>query len=89
MNTKNSFTKTLLATSIATIFSLGAVSAYAQQNQTPETLYTDPQTGEVKVAAKFLSEMTEEEKAALSIEEIKILAEIEAQSKVSPEYPKH
>jgi hypothetical protein len=41
--------------------------------------YTDPITGELKIAPRLLSEMSEAEKAALSAEETKFLEDIEAQ----------
>lgn len=69
--------KTLLATSIITLFSIGATSSFAEQVDAEKRTYLDPVTGEVKQATKLLSEMTDEEKAVLSNEEYKALKELE------------
>ena len=77
MNITTRLTKTLLSTSIAAALALASASAIAQEDSTAMKTYTDPVSGELKVAPKLLSEMTEEEKAALSNEEVKYLQEIE------------
>jgi len=68
--------KTLLATSLVALFSIGSTSSFAEQTEA-ERSYTDPLTGEVKHAVKLLSEMTDEEKAVLSNEEYKSLKDLE------------
>lgn len=77
MNTTTRLTKTLLSASIAAALALASATATAQEDSTAMKTYTDPVSGELKVAPKLLSEMTEEEKAALSEEEVKYLQEIE------------
>ena len=61
--------------------SLGAVNSFAQSS--PETIITavDPATGKVVEASKLFSEMSEEEKAAYSEEDLKILEAHEAELK--------
>lgn len=76
LNTKQ-FKKTLLATSLIALFSIGATSSFAEQTGADARSYVDPVTGEVKQATKLLSEMTDEEKAVLSNEEYKALKELE------------
>ena len=80
MNPTKTFSKTILATSIATAMALSSAVGFAQDelDSTVKT-YTDPMTGELKVAPRLLSEMSEAEKAALSEDEKKILKDIEAQ----------
>jgi len=68
------FTKTLLTTSLAAIFSVGAINGFAEQTDVQPKVYVDPVTGEVKEAPKLLSEMTDEEKATLSNEEYKLVS---------------
>ena len=61
--------------------SIAASSAYAMEEEQPSKIYIDPVTGEVVEYQKLLSEMTEEEKAKLSLDEMKKLQEIEAAQK--------
>jgi len=68
--------KTLLATSLIALFSVGATSSFAQDAGADRS-YVDPVTGEVRTAEKLLSEMSDEEKAVLSNEEYKALKELE------------
>jgi len=75
LNTKQ-LKKTLLATSLVALFSIGATSSFAEQTEADRS-YVDPVTGEVKQAEKLLSEMSDEEKAILSNEEYKALKELE------------
>ena len=82
MNIKDNFLKTLLATSIASIFALATLSAYAQEAEASGSVYAE----ESEAAPKLLSEMTEEEKAALTPEEMQLLQDIEAQSVETPAY---
>ena len=76
MNITTRLTKPLLSTSIAIALALASATVIAQDDSAMKT-YTDPVSGELKVAPKLLSEMTEQEKAALSQEEVKYLQEIE------------
>jgi len=85
MNTTKRIYKTLLATSIASALALGSVSVFAQEDDSKLKTYTDPASGELKVAPKLLSEMTEQEKAILTDEERKYLEDIEAQVKKDAE----
>ncbi len=78
MNTTTRLAKTLLSASLAAALALATATAIAQDDATAMKTYTDPVSGELKVAPRLLSEMTEEEKAALSQEEVKYLQEIEA-----------
>ncbi len=72
--------KTLLSISIAAVLALTASVAIAQiEDDTALKTYTDPVTGELKVAPKLLSQMSEAEKAQLSAEERKLLEEIQKQ----------
>lgn len=61
-----------------TLSAISAMSFAEPADRTPKT-YTDPVSGELKIAPKLLSEMTESEKAALSPDEKRFLKEIEAQ----------
>lgn len=82
MITRKYINKTLIASSIATVMTLSSALAIAQLEQSTKVrTYTDPVSGELRVAPKLLSQMTEQEKAALSKEEQKTLKEIEAQLK--------
>ena len=76
MNITTRLAKPLLSTSIAIAIALASATVIAQDDSAMKT-YTDPVSGELKVAPKLLSEMTEQEKAALSQEEVKYLQEIE------------
>ena len=51
--------KTLLATSLVALFSIGSMSSFAEEIEADRS-YIDPVTGEVKQAMKLLSEMTDE-----------------------------
>ncbi len=80
MNPTKHLSKTLLSTSIAAVLALTASFAIAQiEDDTALKTYTDPVTGELKVAPKLLSQMSEAEKAQLSAEERKMLEEIQKQ----------
>jgi len=82
MNPTKYLSKTLLTTSVAATMALSSAIALAQaEDDSKLKTYTDPVTGELKVAPRLLSEMSEAEKAALSKEEVKFLKEIEAQIK--------
>lgn len=85
MNPTKQIYKTLLATSIASALAFGASVAHAQTDDSQLKTYTDPVSGELKVAPKLLSEMTEEEKALLSNDERAYLEEVEAQVKKDAE----
>lgn len=76
LNTKQ-FKKTLLASSLVALFSLGTAASFAQEAGA-EPSYVDSATGEVKQATKLLSEMTDQEKSLLSNEEYTALQELEA-----------
>jgi len=78
MNTNKRLPKTLLSTSIAAALALLSSSAIAQEDATAIKTYTDPISGELKVAPQLLSEMTDEEKAELTDEERRDLEVIEA-----------
>jgi hypothetical protein len=79
MNTTKRIYTALLATSIASALALGSASVFAQEDDSKLKTYTDPVSGELKVAPKLLSEMTEEEKALLTDDERAYLKEVEAQ----------
>jgi len=80
MNPTKHLSKTLLSTSIAAVLALTASVAIAQiEDDTALKTYTDPVTGELKVAPKLLSQMSEAEKAQLSAEERKMLEDIQKQ----------
>jgi hypothetical protein len=80
MNPTKQIAKTLLTTSIAAVMAVSSAVALAQASDDSKLkTYTDPITGELKIAPRLLSEMSEAEKAALSAEETKFLEDIEAQ----------
>lgn len=80
MNPTKHLSKTLLSTSIAAVLALTASVAIAQmEDDSALKTYTDPVTGELKVAPKLLSQMSEAEKAQLSAEERKLLEDIQKQ----------
>ncbi len=80
MNPTKHLSKILLTTGLAATMALSSAVALAQaKDDSKLKTYTDPVTGELKVAPRLLSEMSEAEKAALSKEEVKFLKEIEAQ----------
>lgn len=82
MNPTKNLSKVLLTTSIAAIMALSSAVSLAQLGDDSKLkTYTDPVTGELKVAPRLLSEMSEAEKAALSKEEVQALKEIESQIK--------
>ncbi len=83
MNPTKHLSKTLLATGIAAVMALSSTVALAQsEDDSKLKTYTDPISGELKVAPRLLSEMTPDEQAALSDEERKFLEDIEAQIKL-------
>jgi len=66
MNPTKYLSKTLLTTSVAATMALSSAIALAQaEDDSKLKTYTDPVTGELKVAPRLLSEMSEAEKAAL------------------------
>jgi hypothetical protein len=80
MNPTKHLRKILLTTSVATVIALSGAVALAQPaDDSRMSTYTDPVTGELKIAPELLSQMNEAEKAALSADEVKFLKEIEAQ----------
>ena len=82
MNPIKHLSKTLLTTSIAAAMALSSAVTFAQVDADSEVkTYTDPMTGELKVAPRLLSEMSEAEKAILSEEEKQFLEDLEAQIK--------
>lgn len=82
MNPTKHLSKTLLITSIAAVMALSSAVAFAQAGDDSKLkTYTDPVSGELKVAPRLLSEMSDAEKASLTNEEKQFLEEIEAQIK--------
>ena len=82
MNPTKPLSKILLTTSIAAAMALTSAATFAQaEDDSKLRTYTDQTTGELKVAPRLLSEMSEAEKAALSKEEVQFLKDIEAQIK--------
>lgn len=80
MNPTKHLNKILLTTSVAAVMALSSAVALAQPaDDSRMNTYTDPVTGELKIAPKLLSQMSEAEKASLSADEVKFLKEIEAQ----------
>lgn len=80
MNPTKHLSKTLLSTSVAAVLALTASVAIAQiEDDSALKTYTDPVTGELKVAPKLISQMSEAEKAQLSAEERKLLEDIQKQ----------
>lgn len=88
MNPTKQMYKNLLTTTLALALTVGSTVAYAQADDSQLKTYTDPVSGELKVAPKLLSEMTEEEKALLSNDERAYLEEVEAQVKKDAEMKK-
>lgn len=88
MNPTNRIYKTLLATSIASALAFGSATVFAQADDSKLKTYTDPVSGELKIAPKLLSEMTEEEKALLTADERAFLEEVEAEVKKEAEMKK-
>ena len=79
MNPTKHLSKTLLVSSIAITIALSSAVALAQSDDSKLKTYTDPISGELKVAPRLLSEMSEAEKAVLTIREKQFLKDIEAQ----------
>ena len=80
MKPNKQLSRTILASSVATVMAFSSTLALAEAEQKSKIrTYTDATTGEFRVAPKLLSEMTEQEKAALTKEEKKTLEQIEAQ----------
>ena len=71
-------TKFLLSTCLAAALALATTNAIAEDDATKVKTYNDPVSGQLKVAPKLLSEMSAEERAALSAEEVKYLEKIES-----------
>lgn len=82
------FRKRLFTIGLAAVLALGAGALSAEERAPAGKIYVDPVTGEVIEYQKLLSEMTEEEKASLTAEEIKKLEEIEAAAKAKAELEK-
>lgn len=79
MNPTNLLSKTLVTASIALAMVISSTIAFAQgEAQANIKTYTDPVSGELKIAPRLLSEMSEAEKAALTAEEVQFLKQIEA-----------
>ncbi len=81
--------KSIITVTTILILTLSAGTSFAQGD--PDIVITaiDAATGRVVEATKLLSEMTEEEKAAYSEEDIKILDAHEAELKKQAEMPKY
>jgi hypothetical protein len=80
MNPTKISSKIFLTTSIAGIMALSSATTFAEvEDNTKLKTYTDPTTGELKVAPRLLSEMNEAEKSMLSKQEKQFLEDIEAQ----------
>jgi len=81
MTTSKPLSKYTITIVTTLLLSLGAINSFAQGS--PETIITavDPATGKVVEAPKLFSEMSEEEKAAYSEEDLKILEAHEAELK--------
>ena len=77
MNIPTQLNKTLLSAGIASMLALNASNALAQEGATEIKTYVDPATGQLQVAPKLLSQMTDEEKATLNEEEVRYLEKIE------------
>ncbi|GHA01346.1 hypothetical protein GCM10008090_08100 [Arenicella chitinivorans] len=77
MNTTIPLKRHLATAALAAITLIGAHAASAGAPNTEDRRYVDPRTGEVKHAAKLLSEMTDAERSALSNEEYKVLKDLE------------
>ena len=77
MNIHTQLNKTLLSAGIASMLAVSASNALAQEGATEIKTYVDPATGQLQVAPKLLSQMTNEEKATLNEEEVRYLEKIE------------
>ena len=77
MNIPTQLNKTLLSAGIASMLALNASNALAQEGAREIKTYVDPATGQLQVAPKLLSQMTNEEKATLNEEEVRYLEKIE------------
>ena len=77
MNIPTQLNKTLLSAGIASMLAVSASNALAQEGATEIKTYVDPATGQLQVAPKLLSQMTNEEKATLNEEEVRYLEKIE------------
>lgn len=89
MLSKSKLSKPLLALSLVSLLSLGAGTAVAEQAKLPTKVTVDPATGNVVEREKFLSEMTPQEKAKLSKEQVKQLEVVEAVALKDKEKPKY
>ncbi len=78
MNPTKHLPNTLISSCIAATMAFSSLS-FAQPDDSKLKTYTDPISGELKVAPKLLSQMSEAEKAILTTEEKQILKKIEAQ----------
>lgn len=77
MKNPTDLNKKLLSAAIAGVLALSATSALALEGESEIKTYIDPATGQIQVAPKLLSQMTEQEKAALNAEEVRYLEKIE------------
>ena len=77
MNIPTQLNKTLLSAGIASMLAVSASNALAREGATEIKTYVDPATGQLQVAPKLLSQMTDEEKATLNEEEVRYLEKIE------------
>lgn len=82
MSPTNRIYTTLLSASLAAVLAFTSAASFALEDDSKLKTYTDPVTGELRVAPKLLSEMTEQEIAMLSKEEHAQLKEIEEQVKM-------
>jgi len=73
--------KTLLATSIALLLAIGSGQAFAEADIKTPRVYVDPATGAVTEILKLPSEMTADEMASYSVEELENLKAIEKKLK--------
>lgn len=87
MNPIKIFNKTFFTTSIATAMAISGVSAFAKMSDDKVITYTDPVSGELRVAPKLLSEMSENEKARLSDQQREELEQIEKMLKKEVKKP--
>lgn len=81
--------KVIVTATALLMLTLSTGISFAQSGSNTKITAIDPATGRVVEAPKLLSEMTEEEKAAYSEEDLKILAAHEAEMKKQAEMPKY
>lgn len=76
-----SISKILLVTSVAALLAMSGGQAFAQSDTETPRIYVDPDTGTTTEIVKLPSEMTSEEMASYSVDELKQLKAIEAKLK--------